>query len=138
MFTKPGLGLVVCALAATTSVASAQSLGQRPGRPYRGLFGVGAADGGDHMMTATFDVGGGYDDSVFSDIGSPTTSDAATWEGGSFGYFGAGLAYEFDRPRVNFAASLSSTTRYYQDQPMDFVSAHVGRVGLSSNVGGRG
>ena len=131
MFTKPGLGLVVCALAATTSVASAQSLGQRPGRPYRGLFGVGAADGGDHMLTATFDVGGGYDDSVFSDIGSPTTSDAATWEGGSFGYFGAGLAYEFDRPHVNLAASLSSTTRYYQDQPMDFVSAHVGRVGLS-------
>lgn len=132
MFTKPGLGLVVCALAATTSAASAQSLGQRPGRPYRGLFGAGAADGGNHVLTATFDVGGGYDDSVFSEaIGSPTTGDAATWEGGSFGYFGAGLAYAFNKPRVSFAASLSSTNRYYQDQPMDFVSTHVGRVGLS-------
>jgi hypothetical protein len=129
MLTKPSLGLAMCALVATAAVASAQSSGQRPQRPerpYRGLFGGGARPSGDHALTADFQVGGGYDDSGLSEgIATPT------WEGGSFGYFSADLAYSFNKPRVNFGATLASTSRYIHAQPADFVSSHIGRVGLS-------
>ena len=130
MLTKPGLGLVVCAFAATAGVASAQSRPQRPERPYRGLFGGGATAAGDHSLTASSQVGGGYDDAVFAE-GTPTTGDGSTSEGGSFGYFAADLVYSFTRPRVSFGATLATNTRYYRDQPTDFIWAHVGRVGLS-------
>ena len=131
MLTKSSLGLAMCALVATTAVASAQSGRQRPERPYRGLFGGGATPSGDHSLTATFQLGGGYDDSVFGEGNSSPTTGDSTWEGGSFGYFTADLAYVFNRSHVSFAASLASTNRYFPDSQADFVSAHTGRVGLS-------
>ena len=115
----------------TTTSVSAQP--RRPERPYRGLFRGGVGGSTEQGLTLDAQLGGGYDDNVFSEGfgGGGGLETGSDWQSGGFGYLGADLSYSLATPRVSFGASLVSANRYFPDQVTSFIGAHTGRVGVS-------
>ena len=124
--------VVVCGVILVTTVSVSAQPPPRPERPYRGLFRGGAVGGAsEQSLTLDAEVGGGYDDNVFTEgFSGGAIPPADTWQSGNYAYMAADLAYSLSTPRVSFGASLETTNRYFPDQATNFIGAHAGRIGV--------
>lgn len=97
---------------------------RRPERPYRGLFGGGVGTT-EQQLTASFSLGGGYDDDLSAEAGGPPTSfGEQPRRGGPFGSANAGLGYSLGLERLSFNANYGMQGRYYRDIPSNFLAGH--------------
>ena len=111
---------------------------QRPERPYRGLFGGGAAAGAGHSISVNGSIGGGYDDNILLDQQGPGSSgNVARPVAGTLGSASASLSYAANLGRFSFGANAGSSTRYYPSQDRAFITAHSAGLGLQAPIGQR-
>ena len=96
---------------------------QRPERPYRGLFGGGAAAGSGHSLSLNASIGGGYDDNIrLITAGRRGGGNALTRPvAGTLATASASLGYSANLGRFSLGASAGSYTSYYprQEQTSD-------------------
>jgi opacity protein-like surface antigen len=125
-------------MAALTTPAAAQ-LTQRPERPYRGLFGGGAAPGGGQSVNVRGSIGGGYDDNLLLDQpGRGRSSSAITRPvAGRLGTASGSIAYAANVGQFSFGANVGSFLRYYPGQTTEYLDGHSAGLSLRAPLGRR-
>ena len=116
-------------------VAPVSAQQARPERPYRGLFGGGVGNT-EQLLNVQLGVGGGYDDNILAGLtgDSGTSSGPAGQTGGGYGALNAELTYALNRTRVNFSASLATSSRFSPELPNNLLGTHGVSVGGSFQV----
>lgn len=130
------LSVAVAAFVAAGAHAAAQSAHpERPERPYRGLFGSGVGNT-EQLLTLSASAGGGYDDNVLANAGGGTSGsiDPRQSRSGSFGQMVGALSYSLRREKFQMGSSLSSSYRYYDSLPTNWMGAYTASVGASAQV----
>ena len=130
--------IVVCLAGLLGLPGGAFAQTRRPERPYRGLFG-GGESGGEQSLNANASVGGGWDDNILLDLpgANPGSIDPRLQRSGTVGTFDGSLEYSVNKDRGSFGASLGTSTRYYPNQTITFVSSHGGGIGGQTKFGER-
>ncbi len=115
-------------------VAAVSAQQARPERPYRGLFGGGVGNA-EQLLSVRLGVGGGYDDNILAGlIGKSESVSQPGQDGGGFGALSAELAYALNRTRVNFSASVMTSSRFSPELPNNLLGSHGASVGGSFEV----
>jgi hypothetical protein len=104
--------VISLALIASTAPAAAQS--SRPGRPYRGLFGSGAADAGQRLAVSA-SVATGYDDNLRADAIGQNSGlfTGQSTRHGTLAHLAGTLTYAYEMKRVSIRTSAATAGRYY-------------------------
>jgi hypothetical protein len=136
---------IACALVAVCCIASplwAQQTG-RPDRPYRGLFGGGAAEW-EQSLAASASLGVGLDNNILAVSGVASDLQDLQLAGANgrsqiqrYGYMSAGLSYSLSKTRVGFGASLGTSGQYVPSLASPYVSSHSGGLGVSVQLSRR-
>jgi hypothetical protein len=126
---------VIGILLGSSDAAVAQ--GNGPTRPYRALFG-GSTSNPDvhHSFDVSSSVWAGYDDNSVPGVEEDATVSPLLQTGGYLG-LSAGVAYAWQSRSVQIAASLGSSTRYYEGISRFYGTTHTASVGVAAQVGGR-
>ena len=132
--------IVVCLAGLLGLPGGALAQTPRPERPYRGLFGGGeGGSGSEQSLSANASFGGGWDDNILLDLpgASAGSIDPRLARSGTVGSFDGSLVYSVNKDRGSFGASLGSSTRYYPNQSITFVTSHGASVGGATRLGQR-
>jgi hypothetical protein len=116
------------ALLAAAPAAAQPDTSERPGRPYRGLFGSGVSDV-QQMLGVNFSLGGGYSERVRDS--NPPPGSTQQQRGSSFAHLSGSLGYSLNLGRVGLNATLASSGRYFPSGSSKFNASYSGSVGVS-------
>jgi hypothetical protein len=116
----------VTLLVLTSGLASAQTQGYRPERPYRGIFAGGLNDS-THSIAANATLSGGYDDDILADAtgrNRPVSS-----RQGTLAQLSGGLNYAMNLNRASVGAGVNSSVRYYPSLEKEYFTTYGAGVG---------
>lgn len=126
--------LAVAALLLGGSPAAAQVGTFRPERPNRALFGGGYGEA-EQSVIFTGQVGGGR-----STVGEITAADGfepSPRTSSDFAHLSGNLTYLFDRDRLGFDATASSSAHYFPGEDGELATGNSGRLGARLSLTSR-